>query len=74
MKRTNIDRVRLDLGGKDFDERIERLERLMRQVIRAVSADLSDISIENFSEYGKKQIDERIGEIIAEQSTDGNVG
>ena len=72
MKNININRLRLDLGGEDLGERIERLERLVRQLIRAVSADLSDISMENFSEDGKKQIDERIGEIIAEQATENN--
>lgn len=72
MKSTNINRVRLDLGGEDLGERVERLERLIRQVIRSVSADLSDISMENLSEYGKKQIDERVKEIIAEQATINN--
>ena len=72
MKSTNINRVRLDLGGEDLGERVERLERLIRQVIRAVSVDLSDISMESFSEYGKMQIDERIKEIIAEQVTVDN--
>lgn len=72
MKNTNTNRIRLDLGGEDLGERIERLERLVRQLIRAVSADLSDISMENLSEYGKKQIDERIGEIVAEQATENN--
>lgn len=72
LKSTNINRVRLDLGGEDLGERVERLERLIRQVIRAVSADLSDISMENLSEYGKRQIDERIKEIIAEQATVDN--
>ena len=69
MKSTNINRVRLDLGGEDLGERVERLERLIRQVIRSVSADLSDISMENLSEYGKKQLDERIRKIVSETNT-----
>ena len=37
--------------------------------LKAAASDLSDISMENLSEYGKKQLDERIRKIVSETNT-----
>ena len=69
MKNTNTNRLRPTLGGASYDERINNIERLLRQLIKAAASDLSDISMENLSEYGKKQLDERIRKIVSETNT-----
>ena len=69
LKNTSTNRLRPTLGGASYDERIGNIERLLRQLIKAAASDLSDISMENLSEYGKKQLDERIRKIVSETNT-----
>lgn len=69
MKRNNISMVRLDIGNEKMKtaERLEKLERIIPIIVDAIRRDFSMIDMDNISEYGKNQLNERINKLIDEK-------
>ncbi len=66
MKLTEVGKVRILEPDIKENEYVKSLYYAVKEMQRALERDLSSISLDNFSDYGKSQLDEKYLEVVTE--------
>ena len=66
MKLTGVAKVRIPEPDVGESEYIKKLYEAIREMQKELEMDISSISLDNFSDYGIKQLDEKYSEVVTE--------
>lgn len=70
MKKKSLEISRIRIGSSRENaalrERVGELERIVSELIKALEIDFETVDLNNFSDFGVNQIDERIKKTVLE--------